>query len=312
MSGSSRRKRADIRFGLCCLFCEEPVKFRTTTAAVLLRLTAEERREKLSKLCLHNAENLERALEACVAMGIGAFRIQSQLLPRYTHPEVGYRLEELPDGVAIFKAFARAKEYRAKHDLRLSFHPDQFVVLTSPHAAVVHNSILELEYQNYVSELVGAEMINIHAGGSYGDKAAALERFAVSYGLLSPGLQRRLTVENDDVSYTVEDLLPLCGRLKIPLVYDVHHHRCLPDALTQAEATRLAAETWTRQGREPYFHLSSPREGWGSGNPRPHADYIDVDDYPEAWSTLRCYTVDVEAKAKELAVVRLREALAAS
>jgi UV DNA damage endonuclease len=100
------------------------------------------------------------------------------------------------------------------------------------------------------------------------------------------------------------DLLPICARLSIPLVYDVHHHRCNPDGLTIEEATQLAAETWQMTGREQYCHLSSPRAGWAAGDPKPHADYIDLADVPTCWLG-RTMTVDIEAKAKELAVVKL-------
>jgi UV DNA damage endonuclease len=113
-----------------------------------------------------------------------------------------------------------------------------------------------------------------------------------------------LTLENDDVSYTPEDLLPICRERGIPLVYDVHHHRCNPDNLTTEEVTELAEATWKATGREQYCHISSPRGGWESGNPKPHADFIDLTDFPDCWLE-RKMTVDVEAKAKELAVVRL-------
>jgi UV DNA damage endonuclease len=92
----------------------------------------------------------------------------------------------------------------------------------------------------------------------------------------------------------------------VPLVYDVHHHRCLGDGLSVAEATEMAFATWG--GREPWAHISSPREGWGSPNPRAHADYIDPADFPEEWLD-RTVTVDVEAKAKERAVLAAKEAL---
>ena len=99
-------------------------------------------------------------------------------------------------------------------------------------------------------------------------------------------------------------LSEICARLSIPLVYDVHHHRCNPDGLSIEEATQLAAETWHVNGREQYCHLSSPRAGWVTGNPKPHADYIDLADVPGCWLG-RTMTVDIEAKAKELAVVTL-------
>jgi UV DNA damage repair endonuclease len=110
-------------------------------------------------------------------------------------------------------------------------------------------------------------------------------------------------LENDDRVYTVEDLLPVCERLEVPLVYDVHHHRCNPDRLSIERATELAAETF--DGREPWAHLSSPALGWNGADPRPHADSICPRDVPACWLG-RTLTIDVEAKAKERAVLRLR------
>jgi len=295
-----------MRFGLCCLFKEEKVTFRTTTAKNLSLLPLNLQLQKLSGICLHNASNLFLALETVQRLGIGAFRIMSPLFPRMTHPEVGYALADLPDGPDIQQLLDNIRKYAQQNSIRLSFHPDQFVVLSSPHVKVVENSIRELEYQAILAEAVGAEVINIHAGGVYGDKQLALSRFGSVFQSLSETLRSRLTVENDDISYTVRDLLPLCRELAIPLVYDLHHHRCNPDGLTVAEATEQAAVTW--RGREQYCHISSPRNGWKTGNPKPHADYIDPADFPDCWLG-REMTVDVEAKAKELAVVRLMEDL---
>lgn len=297
-----------IRFGLCCLFHNEPVSFRTTTAKALSSLDRDGQLEKLSAICSHNAASLLLALETVRRLGIGSFRIMSPLFPRMTHPGVGYRLIDLPDGAAIAATLDTVRSFAARHDIRLSFHPDQFVVLSSPHAAVVEDSIGELVYQGMLAEAVGAEVINIHAGGVYGDKPQALKRLGEVLPYLPETVISRLTLENDDVSYTVRDLLPICQRLSIPLVYDVHHHRCNPDGLSVAEATDLAGEIWQAAGREQYCHLSSPRSGWENGNPKPHADYIDLADLPECWRE-RALTLDIEAKAKELAVLRLMEEL---
>jgi len=101
----------------------------------------------------------------------------------------------------------------------------------------------------------------------------------------------------------------LCERMGVPLVYDVHHHRCHPDGLSVAEATERALATW--RGREGYMHISSPRDGWASSNPRPHAAYVDPTDVPDSWLRLgRRVTVDVEAKDKERAVVQIMRQLA--
>ena len=238
-----------MRFGLCCLFVNEPVSFRSTTAKALLSLGRDEQLRKVSGICHDNARNLLLALESVQRLGIGAFRIMSPLFPRITHPEVGYRIDDLPDGDAISQLLHVIKAYAGQHDIRLSFHPDQFVVLSSPHPEVVANSIRELEYQAALAEALGADVINIHAGGAYGDKQLALQRFCQVFPGLPAVVRERLTLENDDVSYTVRDLLPVCELLSIPLVYDVHHHRCNPDGLSVEEATFQTAQStrWTSQ-----------------------------------------------------------------
>jgi UV DNA damage endonuclease len=297
-----------LRFGLCCLFKNEEVSFRTTTVKSLSSFPRVLQLHKLSEICLHNACNLQLALKTADRLGIGAFRIMSPLFPRMTHPDAGYSLDDLPDNKKITATLEICRVFALMHQIRLSFHPDQFVVLSSPYPEVVANSVRELEYQSRLAEMVGADVINIHAGGVYGDKPAALRRFCEVFPGLPDTVKSRLTLENDDVSYTVRDLLPVCKELSIPLVYDVHHHRCNPDGLSVEEATHLADETWRSVGREQYCHLSSPQAGWEGGNPRPHADYIDLADFPDCWRG-RDMTVDIEAKSKELAVVRIMEDL---
>ncbi|HNY50598.1 MAG TPA: UV DNA damage repair endonuclease UvsE [Smithella sp.] len=297
-----------MRFGLCCLFKKEPVSFRTATAKSLLALVRDRQLEKLSEICFHNASNLYLALQTVDRLGIGAFRIMSPLFPRMTHPVVGYRLEDLPQGNNIRQKLEDSRIFARKHDIRLSFHPDQFVVLSSPHAQVVENSIRELEYQGMLADAVGADVINIHAGGAYGDKSQTLQRLKDVLPHLSAAVRKRLTLENDDASYTPRDLLPFCERFSIPFVYDVHHHRCNPDDLSVEQVTTLAEDIWKNVGKELYGHISSPRSGWQGGNPKSHAAYIDQADFPACWSG-RKMTVDVEAKAKELAVMALMDGM---
>jgi UV DNA damage endonuclease len=284
------------------MFRDQPIKFVTTTATAIGRMDRPEALKKLSRLCLENADALLAALTFCNSNNIGCFRINSQILPVKTHPEVGYKITDLPDCDEIIRRFRACGEFAKKNKLRTCFHPDQFVVLNSPRADVVEKSILELEYQAEVSEWVEADVINIHGGGAYGDKQKALADFVSQVGRLSPRVRSRLTVENDDKIFTPADLLPVSRTTGIPLVYDVHHHRCNPDGLSIDEATELAIATWNR---EPMFHISSPLDGWDGTKPERHHDFIDVDDFPLSWQNLQI-TVEVEAKAKEAAVAKLR------
>ena len=296
-----------LRLGLCCLFNQAPIRFRSATAKFVRPLDRPAQLVKLSELCLDNARSLVAAVEEVYRLGFGSFRVSSPLLPLYTHPEVGYRLGELPEAREITATLRSVKALKEKHQLRLSFHPDQFTLLSSPRPEVTAASLKELDYQVMLAELIDAEVINIHGGGVYGDKQSALSRLVKEISALPEPIRSRLTLENDDRSYTVEDLLPVCEHLDIPLVYDVHHHRCNPDGLTVAAATEACMRSWRRLGREPYFHLSSPKHGWNS-KAGPHADFIDIADFPAEWHGLDA-TIDVEAKAKEVALLKLKKEL---
>ena len=297
-----------MRLGLCCVFRDQPIKFNTTTATAIAKMKRTDALAKLSRLCLSNANTLLAALQFCAANGIGCFRINSSILPIKTHPTCGYDVADLPEAAEIVDRFRQCGTFAAAHNLRTCFHPDQFVVLNSPRPDVVEKSVQDLEYQAEVAGWVGADVINIHGGGAYGNKTTALADFVRNLDLLSENVRCRLTLENDDKTYTPADLLPICAATGIPLVYDAHHHRCLPDGQSIEQATQRALATWNR---EPLFHISSPIEGWNGPKPERHHDFIHGNDFPECWRGL-AITVEVEAKAKELAVLSLQHLLNAA
>jgi UV DNA damage endonuclease len=293
-----------LRLGLCCGFVGEPdIHFRSTTVRYASTLATKERQRFLHEVAEHNVAMLRASIDWCAAHGIGAFRVPSGLLPIYTHPVIGWRLDDGARGADIARGLAGAGKHARAKGVRLSFHPDQFVVLGSVNETSVLLARDELEYQAECASLLGAEQLTIHGGGAAGGKNEALERLRRNLDRLSPRARSLVALENDDRLYTVEDLLPVCRAERIPLVYDVHHHRCNPDQLDVTAATSAAAKTW--RGREPWLHLSSPAAGWKVKDTRPHADYIAPSDVPREWLGLTA-TVDVEAKQKELAVLRLR------
>ena len=294
-----------MRLGLCCIFRDEPIKFRNTTATAIGNTKRADALAKLSGICMANAEALLAALHFCAESGIGCFRVNSQVLPLKTHQQLGYRMDDLPQGKAIVRRFKDCAALAKQHGLRTCFHPDQFVVLNSQRPDVVEASIRELEYQAEVATWIGADVINIHGGGAFGDKQKALADLSRNLKRLSRRAKSRVTIENDDKIFTPADLLPVCRGTGIPLVYDVHHHRCNPDGLTVEQATEKAIGTWDR---EPLFHISSPIDDWQGPRPERHHDFIDVRDFPKCWLDLDL-TVEVEAKAKEVAVLKLKKTL---
>jgi UV DNA damage endonuclease len=305
-TGTVEQRDVGIRWGLCCQFADAGVRFRQATHRYVWTLAPDARAAYLRDVARSNAIALAHAVGRCVELGIGAFRMTSQILPLVTHPVSGYTLDALDEDGVIRQAFAAAGRLARAQDVRLSFHPDQFVVLNSVREEVVASSVRELDAQARLGNIIGIDAITLHGGGMTSGKASSLDRLERNLDRLSYDARAALALENDDRLFTVRDLLPLCMRTGVPLVYDVHHHRCNPDDLDVEAATDLATETW--RGREPWMHVASPRDGAGAPNPRPHADYVEPDDFPREWLT-RTITVDVEAKAKDAAILRLRDAV---
>lgn len=113
----------------------------------------------------------------------------------------------------------------------------------------------------------------LHMGGTFneaGGKAATLDRFRKNYANLSESVKRRLVLENDDVAWSVHDLLPICEELNIPLVLDYHHHNIVFDAtqcregtydISQPEISARITGTWERKGIKQKMHYSEPCAG---------------------------------------------------
>lgn len=105
----------------------------------------------------------------------------------------------------------------------------------------------------------------LHLGGVFGDKAATLDRFRENYRRLPQGIKDRLVLENDDVSWSVHELLPVCEELNIPMVLDYHHHNIVFDADQIREGTRDIMDlyprilaTWKKKNITPKMHYSEP------------------------------------------------------
>ena len=149
--------------------------------------------------------------------------------------------------------------------------------------------------------------INIHVGGAYGEHDKAMARFCKNFKRLSAGAQARLTVENDDKAsmYSVKDLMYLHEHIGIPITFDYHHHKFNTGGLSEQEALELAMSTWP-DDIVPVVHYSESRSREYEDpkiRPQAHSDYII--DYIDTYGNE--VDIMVEAKAKELAVLRYKE-----
>ncbi|WP_248905730.1 UV DNA damage repair endonuclease UvsE [Halocatena marina] len=260
------------------------------------------------KLTEQNCRDLKRIIVWNHNHDIYYYRITSDLIPWFDQ----YELDDLPNTEIIKHHLAEVGRFACKHDIRLTFHPSHFVKLASPDESVVERSVTDLENHGTIFDVMGLSQtpynaIDIHIGAHYGDKEATGRRFCKHFEQLSPAVQKRLTVENDDTEslWSVPELIDaVYDRIGIPITYDDLHHQFTSRRLTRCEALRRATKTWETT---PIIHYSESRRlhrADSSIRPQSHSDYIT--------GPIRTYGTDadvmIEAKQKELAVLRYRDA----
>ena len=266
-------------------------------------------------------DRLDAILSYLDAQDIRMYRMATALAPYASHPDLPqFRDQPARCAERLAQVGARARAL----GIRLSTHPGQYTVLNSEDARVQRLAAEELEVQAELMDgmRLGPEaVVVLHVGGAAGGLDAARDRFEAGFALLSGAARGRVVIENDDRSFGLGAVLPLAERIGRPVVWDALHHRCHdPDGIPAREALRLALATWP-DGVTPKVHFSSPRTAVEERRRkvvlpplRAHADLVD----PIAFEAFLEHTVDgadvdvmLEAKAKDLALLRLREQLAA-
>ncbi|TGO26709.1 hypothetical protein BPAE_0054g00170 [Botrytis paeoniae] len=238
----------------------------------------------VEELCLANVRDLPKMLRWNDKYDIKFMRLSSEMFPFASHAEHGYSLAPFAS-----EALAEVGKVVAELGHRVSSHPGQFTQLGSPRPEVIANAFRDLEYHDEMFRLLKLPaqidrdaVLILHMGGTFGDKAATLDRFRENYAKLSPSIKQRLVLENDDVSWTVHDLLPICEELNIPLCLDFHHHNIMFDSSQIREGTKDIMELfprikagWTKKGITQKMHYSEQTPQAVTGrqrrkhNPRP-------------------------------------------
>ncbi|NQX70222.1 UV DNA damage repair endonuclease UvsE [Paenibacillus alba] len=256
-----------------------------------------------------NLAATQRILFYNAAHGIRLFRLSSQLIPLATHPDV------LIDVAGVFKVeLQKLGDFAKAHDIRLSMHPNQYTLLNGSDT-VVDAAIQDLVYHAAILDGMGLDrsaIINIHVGGMYGDKEAAMERLYAKAPEVPEHVWRRLTFENDDKTYTLEETLAVSQRLNRPCMLDLHHDWCNPSSASPETLLPAIALTW---GDIPMkIHVSSPKSSKDTKEFRSHADYIEPEPliaFLKSCKEAGLARIDVmiEAKMKDYALFQLAEQL---
>lgn len=295
-----------IKHGLCCISIElqnQKIKAQTMRYKIFSTIPESIAYQLIHDRTLNNLNVILAHLQLCQQRGWN-YRIGSDIVPLATHPLVREQDKSFywPRSHKIDNAVKEIKDFIELNNIRCSMHPDQFVVPASANPKVVKQSIADLEFHAYVMDLFGLPRtyeapINIHLNCYKGDTKEIANRFISIFLIFSPGVRKRLVLENEDKknSWSVQELYDaFYNTLQIPITYDSLHHRLNSKNLTAKKACDLAYKTWS--GVKPLFHFSN---GKTNDLDRSHADYV-YTIHSELFNNE--VDIDFEFKMKDLAI----------
>lgn len=303
-----------VNLGYCCvsMLHKKLQCNRSSTKTYLEKHSKEFCHDYLIDKSIANIKDLMALLWRNHELEIMAFRIPEQILPQV---DLGYyQIEE------VSRQLREAGKVANQLNIQLSTHPSQYFVLNSLRVDVVERTIhsLSMIADTFACmELEKIPNLTLHLGvkNGYDTELAAINQFCANYKRLGEAARNYLVLENDHVSFTVDQCLKVHEQIGIPIVFDNKHYEWNPGCLSYDDAIRLATATWSGayiegKGRIPKLHLSSDRDQ----KKHAHSDYVQVDDYMKMVTSLEktkiveC-NIMLECKKKDEAVLKLRREL---
>ena len=240
----------------------------TTTISWLNRQSKAVAEEKLWDLMKQNIEATSQLVSRVGELdeNLRMVRISSDILPAYTEPNWSYFWHQADVRDYAERAFSKVGIIARNRNVRLSMHPGQFTVLASDNPDVVDRSIEEFEYHADMARFMGYGQkfqdfkINVHISGRAGTAG-----FLNAYSRLSDEAKNCITVENEEISYGLDDCL-LLGDV-VPVVLDIHHHWCKPGEYVSPLGPRVKRVLDSWRGVRPTCHYSVSSENYVVGQP---------------------------------------------
>ena len=262
-----------MAYSLCCIsnvLKENGISFGSVTKTRFMQLPRKDAVQLASKKALQNITTTFKTIQYCAYLGWN-YRVSCNLFPLLSLPQAQLVYEEYPDYIQIEDLFSEITTFVKRTNIRLSNHPDQFVVIASEKPHVVQNSIRELEINAWVMDKLGTQTnyqnpINVHINTS-GDCDAISKRFFENFEKCNESVKSRLVLENEDKgTWNVQNIVSFFGK-RLPITYDNLHDACNPSDITSETAFQICYNTWGDV--KPLFHYSesSPQ----GTNKRAHA-----------------------------------------
>ncbi|MDB5296828.1 MAG: UV-damage endonuclease [Phycisphaerales bacterium] len=283
--------------GLVCITAGPEVRYRTITRTRFLSFDEPAQVAALDALYRDNLRSLFGAIDYCADRGLRLYRVTSNLFPQIDHPVAKRVFETLAAEMAPFGDHAR------RRGVRVLVHPDQYVVLNSESDRVAANSAAIMADHALIFDRLNLARTPWACMILHGGKGGRADELVNLIPQLPDGVRSRLVLENDENAYGAEQILDVCRRAGVPMVFDHHHHAVQaklasyddPSVRHYVEAARA---TWP----DPAWQLVHVSNGIASITDQRHSDLIH--DFPAAYRDVPW--VEVEAKGKEMAIDSLR------
>jgi UV DNA damage endonuclease len=269
--------------------------------SVTLKNATEENRNSIIR---HNLNVLHETLRYNAANGILLFRISSDLVPFASGP-----IPPIPWQKTFASELQTIGAFIKGNGLRVSMHPGQYTVLSSFNEQTAENARKELQYHADLLDCMGlgsTHKIVLHLGGAYGDKKTTVARFAKRFNHLDASIKNRLTLENDEKLYAIDEVLQAANQCGIPAVFDVLHHTINPPKNSDSDLydwILRCAETWNEKDGTQKIHYSQQNPSKKTGA---HSDTIAVKPFLDFCRALPQKEIDMmlEVKDKDLSALK--------
>jgi UV DNA damage endonuclease len=278
----------------------------------------------LQDLCKKNVEDLLKIILWNIKNNIYFYRISSGIAPHITNPafisssnyrSLVYSLEFLRP------LFQEIGNVARRNGMRLTFHPGQYVSLSSSNKNIIRSSFRDLYYHTKILDMMNMDnnsVLVIHGGGIYGDKIGAVKNWIKNYKKLPIFIRRRVVLENDEKNYSIRDVIKISQITGVPIVFDIFHYflyektiehkrqigEKIPDQPQLDKIFPALIKSWGSERIKMHISEQRPQHRFGA-----HSDYVktiprEILDFPKKYH--KNLDLMIEAKANEMAIFYLR------
>jgi len=300
-----------MSIGLCCQYLEPIVKKsgKTEYQNILNErnlqygqfLNNKYSNNEIHQVWINNVNNLFSAVKKIQSEGFKVFRVSSNLFPLYDS-----LTDMLKSSDEIKSVLKKIGSFALENSIRLTTHPDQFVVISSNNPSIIAKSIKMLDHHAWIFDSMGLPESSYYAINIHGGAKNNSDVLVQSIKTLKPNVRSRLTLENDERSYSVANLFEVYSQTGVPVLFDSHHHAFNEDGMSGEEAFDKSCSTWG--SIKPLTHLSNTEPGMENGSfteRRKHSDYVHyIPDYQLKSNNNNQIDIEFEFKMKNLAITK--------